>query len=111
MRGEQRGLGQQLHLQRQQIAEDARKRDHHVNTRPAQLRQRGQCGTGKPAIAVEARLGAHQRKRLRDRPAFGFQIIRAPEHHRYRFGQAVAVGLVPFQQALCLAGAILHREG
>ena len=33
LRTDQRGLGQQLHLQRQQVAEDARQRDHHVDTR------------------------------------------------------------------------------
>jgi hypothetical protein len=40
--GQEGGLGQQLDLQRQQVAEDARQRDHHVDARPAQLGQRHQ---------------------------------------------------------------------
>ena len=38
----QRGLGQQLGLQRQQVAEDAGQRDHHVDARAAELVERDQ---------------------------------------------------------------------
>jgi hypothetical protein len=38
--GQQRGFGQQLHLQRQEVTEDARQRDHHVDARPAERLRR-----------------------------------------------------------------------
>ena len=40
--GEERGLREQLDLQRQQIAEDARQRDDHVDARAAELGERDQ---------------------------------------------------------------------
>jgi hypothetical protein len=92
--GQEGGLGQQLDLQRQQVAEDARQRDDHVDARPAQLLQRDQLGAGQAAVAVEARLGAHQRQRLGDRRAFGLQVVGAPQHEGDRLGERVAVGHV-----------------
>jgi hypothetical protein len=38
--GQPGGFGQQLDLQRHQVAEDARQRHHHVDARPAQFFQR-----------------------------------------------------------------------
>ena len=65
----------------------------------------------RPAVAVEAGGGAHQPERLGDRAAFGLQVVGAPQHHRNGFRQALAVRLVPGEQAVGLAGAVLHREG
>jgi hypothetical protein len=62
--GQEGGFGQQLDLQRQQVAEDAREGDDHVDARAAQLGQRHQVGAGQAAVAVEARRGAHQRQGL-----------------------------------------------
>ena len=45
----QRGLGQHPGLQRQQIAEDARQRHHHIDPRAAQLFQRDQIRAGRAA--------------------------------------------------------------
>jgi hypothetical protein len=48
--GEEGSLGQQLDLQRHEVAEDARQRDHHVDARATEFGQR------------------HQRRRRRARP-------------------------------------------
>jgi hypothetical protein len=90
--GQEGGLGQQLDLQRQQVAEDARQRDHHVHPRAAQLGQRHQLGTGQAAVAVEARPRAHQRQGLGDRAAFALEVVGAPQHQGDGLGQRVAVG-------------------
>ena len=53
--GEERGLGQQLDLQRQQVAEDARQRDD-TSTRGRPSSSSGiSVGAGEAAVAVEAR--------------------------------------------------------
>ena len=109
--GQERGLGQQLDLQRQQVAEDARQRDDHVDARPAQLLQRQQLGAGQATVAVEARLGADEGQRLRDRRAFGLQVVGAPQHQRDAFREGMAVGVVALQQPFGLARAVLHRIG
>ena len=91
-RGQQRRLGQQLGLQRQQIAEDAGQRDRRTSIRGRpRLLERHQLRAAQPAIAVVARLGAHQPQRLRDRAALGLQVVGAPQHHRDGFGQRPAV--------------------
>ena len=109
---QERGLGEQLDLQRQQVAEDARQRDHHVDARPAQARRAAASrAPGEAAVAVEARLGADQRQRLRDRAAFALQVVGAPQHDRDGLGQGAAVVAVPREQALGLARAVAHREG
>ncbi len=109
--GQERGFGQQLDLQRQQVAEDARQRDDHVHARPTQRVQRQQLGAGQAAVAVEARLGADQCQGLADRCAFGLQVVGAPQHQRDAFREGVAVGAVPLQQPLGLLRAVLHRIG
>ena len=77
----------------------------------ASQRERHQRRAGEAAVAVEARLRAHQCQRLGDRPAFALQVVGAPEHHRDRFRKGVAVVPVPSKQALGLARAVLHRVG
>ena len=111
-RGEQRGFGQQLGLQRQQIAENARTASppHRCAAGP-ELASGTSCAPAQPAVAVEARLGAHQPQRLRDRAAFGLQVVGAPQHHRDRFRQRLAVRRVAREQSLGLARAVAHREG
>ena len=58
-----------------------------VDARTRELVERDQCRAGKPAVAVEARRGADQRQRLRDRRALGLQVVRAPQHDRDGFGK------------------------
>ena len=65
--GKQRRLGQQPGLERQQVAEYARQRDHHVDARTPEAIERDQLRAGEAAIAVVARLRAHQPQRLGDR--------------------------------------------
>ena len=77
-RGQERALGQQLDLQRQQIAEDAGERDHHVDAGPAEFRERNQRGAGDPAVGIESGPRADERECLPDGGAFGLQIVRAP---------------------------------
>ena len=84
-RGRQEGgLRQQLGLQRQQIAEDARQGDDHVDARAAELRERHQHGAGQPSEAVEPRPRADQGERLPDRPALALQVVGAPQDERDR---------------------------
>ena len=78
----ERRLGQHPCLQGQQIAEDTRQGHHHIDARAAKLFQRDQIGTTQPPIAIKARLGAHQGKRLCNRAAIGFDVIRPPQHQR-----------------------------
>jgi hypothetical protein len=49
------GLGQHPGLQRQQVAEDARQRHHHVDARAAEFLSGIRSAPAQPAIAVEAR--------------------------------------------------------
>ena len=100
------GVGQQLDLQRQQVAKDARERDDHVDAWAPQFFQRNQRRTGNAAVAVKARARAHESQHLADGRAFVFQVVRAPQHHGNRLGQGVAVGHVAIDQALGLAGAV-----
>ena len=74
----QRGFGKHPGLQWQKIAEDTRKRHHDINARATECFQRDQISTRKAAVAVETGRCTHQRKRLGDRPAVGFDIVRAP---------------------------------
>ena len=104
-------VGQQLDLQRQQVAEDAREGDDHVDARAAQFFQRNQRGTGNAAIAVKARACAHEGQHLADGRAFVFQVVRAPQHHGNRLGQGVAVCDVAIDQALGLAGSVAQSVG
>ncbi len=73
--------------------------------------ERDQRRAAKPAIAVEAGFCAHQRQRLSQRAAFGFQIVGAPQHHGDGFGEGVAICHVAGDQPLGLARAVGHREG
>ena len=75
---EPRGLGDHPGLERQQVAEDARQRDDHVDPRAAEFGERDQLGARQPAIAVEPRPRADQRQRLRDLHAFGSSDCRCP---------------------------------
>ena len=104
-------FGEQLDLQRQQVAENARQGDHHVHARPAELVERNQRRAGNAAVGVESRLGAHQRQRLGDRRALGLQIVGAPQHQSDRLGKLVALRHVPLDETQRLAGAVAHREG
>ena len=108
--GQERSLGEQLDLQRQQVAEDAGERDDHVDARPAEFRERQQRGAREPAVTVEARHGAEQGESLADRAAFGFQVVRAPQHERDGLGQRVAVVEVTVEQQLGEAGTVAHGE-
>ena len=63
-----------------------------------------------PAVAIAPRFGAHQPQYLRDRPAFGFQVIGAPQHHRDGFRQGAGCFPMARQQAIGLTGAIRDRE-
>jgi hypothetical protein len=85
--GEEAGFRQQLRLQRQQVAEDARQRHHDVDARTAQLFERDEIGAGKPAVAVEARLSRRSAPAPADRPALGLQVVGAPQHQRDGLGQ------------------------
>ena len=109
--GEERRFGQQANLHRQQVAEDARQGDDHVDARATQFGQGNQLCTGQAAVAVEARRGAHQGQRLRHRAAFGLEVVGAPQHHGHGFGQGLVVLLVAGQQLFGLALAVAHGKG
>ena len=109
--GQERGLGQQLDLQRHQVAEDARQRDHHVDPRPAEFGQRDQLRAGQAAVAVEARPGADQGQGLGDRCPLGLEVVGAPQHDGDGLGEGMAVRHVALDQAFGLARAVLHRIG
>ena len=87
------------------------RRDHHVDARPAQLRQRNQLGAGQAAVAVEARPRSHQRQRLRDRAAFGLEVVGAPQHQRDRLRHRLVVGGEAFEQHAGLARPVGDGEG
>ena len=107
---QQRRLGEQGGLHRQQVAEDAGEGDHHIHARPAQGFERHELRAAEPAIPVQPRLGAHQPERLGDRPALGFEIVRAPQHHRHRLRNALPSLGMASQQPVGLALAVLQRE-
>ena len=86
--GAEGGFGEELGLQRQQVAEDAREGHHHVDARAAEDGERHEVGAGQPAVGVEAGRRADQRHRLGDRAAVGLDAVRAPEHQRHRVRQA-----------------------
>ena len=109
--GEERGLGQQLDLQRQEIAEDSRQRDDHVDPRMIELVERDQCRAGEAAVAVEAGSGADQGQRLGDRPTLALEVVGAPQDQSDRFGEGIAIGHVPRQQPGRLARPIPDGEG
>ena len=110
-RGQEAGLGQQLDLQRQQIAEDAGHGDDHVDPRPVELIERQQFRAGQAAVTVEARSGAEQRQRLPDRRAFVLEIVGAPQHDRDQLRESVSFGDMLVDQPLRLLRAVLHRKG
>ncbi len=87
--GEPARFRQQLCLQRKQVAENAGQRDHHVDARTAEFRERDQRRAAQAAVGVEARLGADPGERLTDRPAFALEIVGAPQHQRDRFRHAL----------------------
>jgi hypothetical protein len=90
--GEEGRLGEQAGLQRQQVAEDARQGDEHVDARPAELGERHELGAAEPAVAVEPGSRAEQGEGLGDRAAARLEVVGAPEHERHRLGQRVALG-------------------
>ena len=96
-------------MQRQQVAEDARERDDHVDARAAQLSEAHQFGACQTPVAVETGPGTHERQSLSNRPAFAFEVVGAPQHHGNRLGQRMARLHVLGQQPVCLAGAVLDR--
>ena len=110
-RREQGGLGEQLGLHRQQVAEDARQHHNDIDPRPSELLQGHEPRPREPPVAVVARLRAEQPERLGKRPALGLQVVRAPEHHGDRLGQAPRLVAMPGEQALGLARAVLDGEG
>ena len=109
---EEGGFGEQLDLQRQQVAEDARQRDDHVDARPAELRRAGsvrrrQAGHScrsaawRPSAPALARSG-----RLRS------SDCRCPTaRSRSTRGSAWPSAMWRCEQPLGLARAVLHREG
>ena len=105
------GFGQQLDLQRQQVAEDAGHGDDDVDPRPVELIERQQFRAGQAAVTVEARPGAEQRQRLPDRRALVLEVVGAPQHDRHRFRQPVSFADVLVDQPLRLLRAVLHRKG
>ena len=104
-------FGKQLDLQRHQVTEDPRDRDHHVDARTTQFLDRHQRGTCDAAVAVKARHRTHQRQSLRKRSAFRFQIVAAPQDHRDGLGQRIAALDIGIEQTLCLGRSIAHRKG
>ena len=70
-----------------------------------QFVKRDEHGARQPSVAVETRRSADERERLRDRRAFGLQIVRAPENHRDRLGERVASRSysAPADRAACRA--------
>ena len=107
---QQRRFGQQLGLQRQQIAKDAGEGDHHVDPRPTELDQRQQLGAAEPPVTVEPRRRAHQPQRLGDRTALGLEVVGAPQHHRHRLRQPVALFHVLGEQAVGLTRPVSDGE-
>ena len=105
------GLGDELRLHRQQVAENARERYHDIDPGTSERLERHELGAGEAAIAIEARLGPEKRERLSERAAFRLDVVRAPQHHRDRFRKRVAVSLVAGENARRLFAPLLHREG
>ncbi len=107
--GGKRGLGEQLDLQRHQVAEDARQSHNDVDPRPTQLLQRDQLGAGQTTVTVKARGRAQQSEDLPDRRALGLEVVGAPEHNGDGLGQRIAVGHVAVEDALRLLRTVLER--
>jgi hypothetical protein len=105
------GLGNHAGLERQQVAEDAGKGDHHVDPRPPQFLDRDQLRAAQPAIAVEARAGTDQRQRLSDLRALALQIVGAPQHHGEAFREGAAGRQMPLDQSIGTGAALRNREG
>ena len=61
---ERRGFRQQLDLQRQEIPEDSRERDHHINAGSSQQLKWGELRAHQAAITVKAWLCAHESQGL-----------------------------------------------
>ena len=110
LRGEQGGLCQHFDLQRQQVAEDARQSDDHIDARATEFFQRYQLCADQAAIAVKSRLGTQQTQRLADLAAFGFQVVTAPQHDGDGFGQVVAVFHETRNEFVGLLGPVLHGK-
>ena len=109
--GQERGFGQQANLHGQQVAEDAREGDHHVDAGASEFGQGNQSCTGQAAITVKARRSAHQGQGLCHRAAFGLEVVGAPQHHGHGLGQGLVVLLVAGQEFVGLALAIAHGKG
>jgi hypothetical protein len=97
-RGEKGGLSQKLGLERQEIPENPGKGHDHVDPRAAKLFERDQVRPREPAEAVEAGPRPDQGQRLGDRVALGLEVVGPPEHQGDGFGEAVAVGQMPFNE-------------
>ena len=108
--GHERGFGEQPDLQRHEIAEDPRDRDHDIDPRPAQCRQGHERCARDASIAVEARHRAHQRKGLSQRPALGLQVVTAPQDQCNRLRKALAGLQVAIDQSLSLTRTVAHRK-
>ena len=110
LRRKQGGFGDQLGLQRQQVAENPGEGDDNVDARAAECLQRDQLCAHHAAVTVRARFGAHQPQHLGDRAAFGLQVVGAPQHHRDGFGVGVAILAVPGEQGVGLPRTVAHGE-
>ena len=109
-RCEEAGFRQQPDLQRQEVSEDSRHRQHHIDSRSAELLQRNKARAAQAAVGVEARLGADQGEGLADRHALALEVVRAPEDDRDGFWKRMAVGGVAREDAsACLAPSVIAK--
>ena len=84
------GLRQHAGLQGQQVAEDARERQHHVDARMAErLGSGSRLAPAQPPEAVEARNGPQQRQGLGNRPALALEVVGAPQDKRHGLGKGL----------------------
>ena len=110
-RGEEASVRQQPDLQREEVSEDSRHRQHHIDARSAELLQRNKVRAAQAPIGVEARLGANKGEGLADRHALGLEIVRPPQDDRDGSRKRMAVRGVAGEDAIGLSGALGNREG
>ena len=106
----ERRFGQQLDLQRHEVAEYPRQGNDDIDPGTSQILERDQRCPGNAAIAVKTRQRTHQGKCLADRRTLALEVVAAPEHHRNGLGQGVAIGDEAVEQDLGVLGAIPDRK-
>mmetsp|Transcript_11267 Transcript_11267/g.45615 ORF Transcript_11267/g.45615 Transcript_11267/m.45615 type:complete len:630 (+) Transcript_11267:424-2313(+) len=96
--GELDGAVQEVHLVDEEIPEDARARDDHVDARPPQLLERDELQLVDAAERVGQRSDADELEDLRERLAIRFDVVGAPQRERDGFGERAGILLEAREQ-------------